>query len=164
VYISPLPNAVQETNVEFILFVIKFSSVATATGHRLDGRGSIPGRNKIFLFCTASRPALGSTQPPMQWVQEGLSLGVKWARHEADHSPPANAEVKNGGTVSLLLFTAGDEDLGAHWIGGWVGTRAGLNAVEKRTIFLLQGIEPQPSSPQPVAIPTELSRRFLKFG
>jgi hypothetical protein len=27
----------------------------------------------IFLFATAPRPALGSTQPPIQWVQELFS-------------------------------------------------------------------------------------------
>jgi hypothetical protein len=150
--------------LNLFFFTIKFSSVCTATGHGLDGRDSIPGRNKIFLFPIASRPALGPTQPPMQWVQGALSPGVKLARREADHSPPANAEVKNGGTISPLPFTAEDEDPGAHWMGGWVGTRAGLNAVEKRKIFPLPGLEPQPSSPQSVDIPTELSRRFLKFG
>jgi hypothetical protein len=31
----------------------------------------------IFLFTTASRTALGSTQPPIQWVTGALSLGVK---------------------------------------------------------------------------------------
>jgi hypothetical protein len=31
----------------------------------------------IFLF-TASRTALGPTQPPIQWVPGALSLGVKW--------------------------------------------------------------------------------------
>jgi hypothetical protein len=29
---------------------------------------------------------------------------VKWPGHEADHSPPTNAEVKNGGTISWLLI------------------------------------------------------------
>jgi hypothetical protein len=33
--------------------------------------------------------------PPIQWVPERLSLGVKRPRREADHSPPSNAEVKN---------------------------------------------------------------------
>jgi hypothetical protein len=47
-----------------------------------------------FLFTTASRPALGHTQPPIQWVSEVLSLGVKRPGREADHSPPSNAEVK----------------------------------------------------------------------
>jgi hypothetical protein len=43
---------------------------------------------------TASRRALGSTQPPIQWVPEALSLGVKRPGREADHSPPASTKVK----------------------------------------------------------------------
>jgi hypothetical protein len=34
---------------------------------------------KIFLFSTASRPALGPTQPPIQWVRGPLSPGPKAA-------------------------------------------------------------------------------------
>jgi hypothetical protein len=49
----------------------------------------------IFLFTTMSRTVLGPTQPPIQWVPGALSLGVKWPGHEADHSPPSSAEVKN---------------------------------------------------------------------
>jgi hypothetical protein len=49
----------------------------------------------IFLFTTTSRPALGPTQPPIQWVPGALSLGVKRPGCEADHSPPSVAEVKN---------------------------------------------------------------------
>jgi hypothetical protein len=49
----------------------------------------------IFLFTTASRTALGPTQPPIQWVLGALSLGVKRSGREADHSPPFSAEVKN---------------------------------------------------------------------
>jgi hypothetical protein len=48
-----------------------------------------------FLFIIASRPALGPTQPPIQWVPGALSLGVKRPGREADHSPPSSAEVKN---------------------------------------------------------------------
>jgi hypothetical protein len=33
----------------------------------------------IFLFTTVSRTALGSTQPPIQWVPGALSLGGKAA-------------------------------------------------------------------------------------
>jgi len=32
-----------------------------------------------------SRPALGPTQPPIQWVPEALSLVVKRPAREADH-------------------------------------------------------------------------------
>jgi len=47
-----------------------------------------------FVQATASRTALGPTQPPIQWVPGVLSLGVKrWGR-ETDHPPPSSAEVK----------------------------------------------------------------------
>jgi len=59
----------------------------------LDDRGSVPGRD--FLFATSSRPALGPTQRPLQWVPRSLSSGVKRPRREADHSPPSSDEVKN---------------------------------------------------------------------
>jgi hypothetical protein len=48
----------------------------------------------IFLFSTASRRALGPTQPPIQWVPR-LSPGVKRQGREADNSPPPSAKVKN---------------------------------------------------------------------
>jgi hypothetical protein len=42
----------------------------------------------------SSRPALGLTQPPIQWVRGALSPGVKRQGRDADHSPLAIAEVK----------------------------------------------------------------------
>ena len=44
-------------------------SVGVATDYGLDGLGSNPGGDEIFR---PSRPALGPTQPPAQWVL-GLS-------------------------------------------------------------------------------------------
>jgi hypothetical protein len=38
-----------------------------------------------IIFRTASRTALGPTQPPIQWVTGSLSLGVKRPGREADH-------------------------------------------------------------------------------
>jgi hypothetical protein len=47
----------------------------------LDDRGSIPDRGIGFFFePPASRPALGPTQPPIQWVSGVLSQGVKYGR------------------------------------------------------------------------------------
>jgi hypothetical protein len=44
-------------------------------------RGSIPGRGKkIFLLASVSWPALGPTQPPVQWVPTVLSPGVTRGR------------------------------------------------------------------------------------
>jgi hypothetical protein len=48
----------------------------------------------IFLFTTASRTALGPTQPPIQCIPGALSLGIKRPGREADHSPPFSVEVK----------------------------------------------------------------------
>jgi hypothetical protein len=53
-----------------------------------------------------SRLALGPTQPPIQWVPWALPLGVKWLGHEADHSPPFNAKIKNlWGCTSTPQYT-----------------------------------------------------------
>jgi hypothetical protein len=48
-----------------------------------------------YLFTTVSRPALVSTQLPIQWIPGALSLGIKRPVREADHSSPSSAEVKN---------------------------------------------------------------------
>jgi hypothetical protein len=61
---------------------------------RPSGRSSSPGRVMNFLLSMSSRLALGSTQPPTQWVPRALSPGVKRPGREADHSPSASAKVK----------------------------------------------------------------------
>jgi hypothetical protein len=73
------------------------SVVGVANGYELEdrgGRSSSLGRVENFLFSTSSRPVLEPTRPPIQWVPGALSPGVKRAGREADHSPPASAEVK----------------------------------------------------------------------
>jgi hypothetical protein len=55
---------------------------------------------------TASRPALRPTQPPIQWVPEALSPGVKRQERESDHSLPSSAEVKNGRPIPPLPYTS----------------------------------------------------------
>jgi hypothetical protein len=73
------------------------SVVGIATYYGLDGQGvGVPssGGVKYFLFSTASRPDLGSTQPPSQRLTGALSPGVKRPGRDADHLPPVSAEVK----------------------------------------------------------------------
>jgi len=55
----------------------------------------------IFLF-TTSDTALGLNHPPIQWVPRAFSLGVKWPGHEADHTPPSSAGVKNAWSYTSL--------------------------------------------------------------
>jgi hypothetical protein len=73
-------NQPLESNV-FVFRVLcetRDSVVGIVTGYGLDdrgGRNSSPDRVKNFLFSTSSRPALGSTQPPIQWVPGLFSQG-----------------------------------------------------------------------------------------
>jgi hypothetical protein len=65
-------------------------AVGMDTGYRLYDRRFavlVPVRSRIFS--TSSRPALGPTQPHIQWVWV-----VKRPGREADHSPPASVEMK----------------------------------------------------------------------
>ena len=65
------------------------SSVGIATDYGMDGPGSSPTGDEIFR---PSSPALGSTQPPVQWVP-GLSRGKVRQGRVTDHSPPSSAAV-----------------------------------------------------------------------
>jgi hypothetical protein len=66
-------------------------------------------RQGIFLFATAFRPSLGSTQPPIQCVPGNVSPAVKQPKREADHSLLSSAEVKNAWSYTSTppyVFTA----------------------------------------------------------
>jgi hypothetical protein len=76
-------------------------SVGMAKGYGLDGRGSMLGQGKIFLFNIASRPALWPTQPPIQLVPGAFPPGIKRLGLE-EHSPLSIAEIKNGGAIPPL--------------------------------------------------------------
>ena len=64
------------------------SSVGIATGQGLDGPGIESRWRRDFPHL--SRPALGPTQPPVQWVP-GLSRGKERPGRDADPSPPSSA-------------------------------------------------------------------------
>jgi hypothetical protein len=71
---------------------------------------------RVLLFTTASRPTLGSTQPRIQWVPGTLSLGVKWLRREADHSPHLAPRLRIRGCMYLLPHTS-------SWRGTYLSSR-----------------------------------------
>jgi hypothetical protein len=83
--------------------VLRLGRSRDSSGHGLDrGFESRQGLG-IFVITTASRPALGPTQPPIQWVSGALSLGVKRPRREVYHPHTSSAEVKE--CVELYLHS-----------------------------------------------------------
>jgi hypothetical protein len=94
-FVSPCRRELNRTQH---LLVGRDSSVGIATRYGPDGPGieSLWGRD----FPQPSRPALGLSQPPAQWVP-GLFPGVKRPERGVDHTPPFNAEVKE--RVELYL-------------------------------------------------------------
>jgi hypothetical protein len=72
-------------------------------------------------------------------------------------APPFLTSALDGGEWSAsrpCRFNSGEEALVNHWIGGWVGPRAGLDAVEKRKI-----LHCRKSNPGPPACSLSLYRR-----
>jgi hypothetical protein len=61
---------------------------------RTECPSSSPGRVNNSLFSKSCRPALGSTQYPIQWVLGASLHRVKWPRREDNRSSPTRAEVK----------------------------------------------------------------------
>jgi hypothetical protein len=80
------------------------SVVGIATGYELDDGGvgvRVPVGSRIFS--TSSRPALGPTQPPIQWLPAALSPGVKRPGREADDSPQLVPRSRKYGSIHPLL-------------------------------------------------------------
>ena len=69
------------------------SVAGITTGYWMDGPGIETRWERDFPHL--SRPALGTTQPPVQWVT-GLSRGKERPGRDADPSPPSSAVVMKG--------------------------------------------------------------------
>jgi hypothetical protein len=67
------------------------------------GPGFDPRQRQRISLASVSRPALGPTQPPIQWVPGGLfPEGKARTGRDANQSPPSSAEVKNEQELYLL--------------------------------------------------------------
>jgi hypothetical protein len=82
----------------------RYSSVPVPFGLEA-GRGGRPAGPTDVSLLRAVRTGLGPTQPPIQWVPEAVSPGVKRQGREAG-SPPSSGEVKNGGAMPPLSQVA----------------------------------------------------------
>jgi hypothetical protein len=82
-------------------------------------------------------------------------------------APPYFTSILDGGEWSAsrpFRFTPREIAPRAHWIGGWVGPRVDLDAVEKGQILPLSRIKPRSSNIHLVAISTELSRPLMNYS
>jgi hypothetical protein len=121
------------------------SSVGIATRYGLDGPGieSRWGRD----FPQPSRPALGPTQLPIQWVP-GLSRGVKWPELGIDHAPPSGASGPSwpvvGWTVNRPLCTSVTETIRGSWLNTRQMVRTLLLSSTKTFPFVVPAFPPPP--------------------
>ena len=94
---------------DFQIFRCRDSSVGIATRYGLNGPGIESRWGGGRDFPHPSRPALGPTHPPVQWVPE-----VKRPGRGVDHPPPSSAEVE--GRAELYLYSPS----GPSWpVIGW---------------------------------------------
>jgi hypothetical protein len=78
-------------------------SVGTATGWTAEF--DFQQGKDLFLYTTKFRPALGPTQPPIQYLPGVVSAGIKVPEDKANHSPPSSIEVKNCKAIPPLPHT-----------------------------------------------------------
>jgi hypothetical protein len=81
-------------------FVDRDGIIGIVTCYRLFGLGIESRLGQDFL--QPSIPAMGLTQPPIQWVL-GISRGVKQSGHGVDPPPASSAEIKE--SVELYLYS-----------------------------------------------------------
>jgi len=76
-----------------------WGSVKAQGQHRVDAQCSVVvgHQRAVFVFTTASRPDLGPTQPPIQFVWV-----VKGPKCEVNHSPETSAEVMNAWSYTSI--------------------------------------------------------------
>jgi hypothetical protein len=67
----------------------------------------------IFPPASVSRPAIGPTQPPVQWVPGVLSPRIKRPGRDVDHSPPYIAEILNEQELYITFLSCAS--IGVLW-------------------------------------------------
>jgi hypothetical protein len=91
-----------EMNVQ----VLNFSNVISPLGLLVERETAVWTAGVAFSLLTASRSALGNTQPPIQFFIMGYFHGVvKQPDRKADCCPPSHSEANNDGAMPPLPYT-----------------------------------------------------------
>jgi hypothetical protein len=144
------------------------STPLTPSAHKDEPRPS------VLLWCkfSAPPPCIDTSSHRVQWCQQSYlapSAGKGKVVHLLNYSSTMpwrhmgewrySSTIFDLGTRWLAScpgrFTSGEIAPRTHWIEGWVGPRAGLDAVEKRKILPCRELN------LGLAIPTKLSRLLL---
>jgi hypothetical protein len=91
-------------DIDTSTFQSRGSSVNIETRLRVGLPGFYPRQRPVFfLLTTASRQALGPTQPPVQGVPVVLSPGVKLPGRKSDNKSSSSIEVKNAWSYTSII-------------------------------------------------------------
>jgi hypothetical protein len=102
-----IPRAVNYTASHFVAMVLWSSRLRVEIAQLIKQQAGWSGfeshKGNIVPF-TIFRLAVGPTQPPIQYIPEVLSLGVKRSKYEANHSPPSSAGQQWWSCTSTPLY------------------------------------------------------------
>jgi hypothetical protein len=59
-------------SIQLLSLLTEVLSLFFVWGYRLDGRGSVTGRCKVFLVSLPSIPTVGSSHPSSQWLPRAV--------------------------------------------------------------------------------------------
>jgi hypothetical protein len=93
------------TSYSFYIFNM-WAGIAQSGYRRVKGWKTgvrFPAGAKDFSHLQSVETRPGTTYSPIQWFLGALSLGIKWPKREANHSPPFSAEDKNNWSMSPML-------------------------------------------------------------
>jgi hypothetical protein len=79
-------------------------SRVTRSHNTLDNPGFDPQQwQEIYVFSKTSTQTLRPTHSPIQLIPGAVLPGKMWLKHEADHSRPSSAEVKNKQSCNSVM-------------------------------------------------------------
>jgi hypothetical protein len=160
--VSYLSAFLQSRLISFPLFLLhpRRSCLTVNTMLKWDGivPSSVPSRS--LIWCEVGEVRGAKVNSVLCYISKYCREDVWWS---GGTTPPFLISALDGGECRSASrpcrFTPGDGAASTHWVVGWVGLRAGLDAMEKRiNPYPCRESNPGRAAHSLVAVPTELSR------
>jgi hypothetical protein len=97
-------------NVAVLVLTVTFTSIGkrrAAVGTAMKSGFHSGKRQDMFVFSRVSKPTVGRTHTPIQYVSVVLSMGAKRQGREAHYPPPSSSEVNRGVILPSLIRLLG---------------------------------------------------------